>query len=66
MRKALDAADALEAEGRYLDAVALLIDTNRESRSAEIEERLVRSRNPALSEFGEVCPDLRAATADRS
>jgi hypothetical protein len=55
-RKALEAADALEAEGRHLDAVALLNDANRESRSGEIEARLVRSRNRGFSELGKAAP----------
>jgi hypothetical protein len=55
-RKALEAADALEAEGRHLDAVALLSEANRESRSGEIEARLVRTRNRGFSELGNSAP----------
>jgi hypothetical protein len=55
-RDALEAADALEAEGRHLDAVALLNDANRESRSGDIEKRLVRSRNRGFSELGQAAP----------
>jgi hypothetical protein len=43
-------ADALVAEGRYLDAIDALSEANRVERSAAIEERLVVLRRQAFSE----------------
>lgn len=44
-------ADRLEAEGRALDAVELLVRANREQASPEIERRLVKARNQAFAEL---------------
>ena len=64
--RALEAADTLEAEGRYLDAVALLNEANRRSRAVEIEERLVRSRNRAFTELGREAPSPRSHSRSKS
>lgn len=44
-------ADALAAEGRFLDAIALLTDANRQHRSADTEVRLAELRHDAFAEI---------------
>jgi hypothetical protein len=57
----LAAASALEAAGRYLDAILLLSDANRKAPQARLEERLVLLRNAAFDRLDRrVPPDLRA------
>jgi uncharacterized protein YidB (DUF937 family) len=53
---ALDAAAALEGEGRALAAIDLLNDANRQQRSAAIEVRLVETRHRAFGELGGNAP----------
>jgi hypothetical protein len=48
---ALAAADKLAADGRFLDAVSLLAEANRQERNADIELRLVQLRNEAYAEL---------------
>lgn len=47
----LAAADALQAEGRLLDAVDALTEANRVQRNADLERRLVRLRHEAFTEI---------------
>jgi Phytanoyl-CoA dioxygenase (PhyH) len=48
---ALHAAEALEAEGRALEAIDVLTEANRQDRSAAVEARLVRTRHRAFGEL---------------
>ncbi len=48
---ALEAAAALESDGRALDAIDVLATANREHRSAAIEARLVETRHRAFREL---------------
>ena len=49
--EALAAAERLAADGRFLDAIDLLTEANRQHRDAEVEARLVRLRNAAYAEL---------------
>src|SRR5436190_18330118 len=48
---ALATVDALEAEGKFLEAIDVLNSANRQQRDAEIERRLVRVRHLAFEEL---------------
>jgi hypothetical protein len=49
---AISTAEALEADGRALEAIDLLTEANRRRRSAEVEARLVLTRHRAFGELG--------------
>lgn len=54
---ALSAAEVLEAEGRALDAIEVLIEANRRQRSSAVEARLIRTRHRAFGELGATTAD---------
>jgi hypothetical protein len=60
---ALTAADALEAQGRYLDAIDVLTEGNRELRDPAIERRLVPLRHLAFDELVNAGVDAAPAEA---
>lgn len=49
---AIGTAEALEADGRALEAIDLLTEANRQNRSGEVEARLVLTRHRAFGELG--------------
>jgi hypothetical protein len=55
--------DALEAEGRVLDAIDLLNDANRARRDPEIERRLVQVRHQAFDELDRSTPTTLATSS---
>ncbi len=54
--RALELGNALEAEGRFLDAVQILTVANHMRRDASIEQRLVRLRRAAFAELDRSLP----------
>ena len=58
--KVLEQAASLEEAGRSLEALDLLLETNRRDASPEIETRIVQIRNRAFDELGEPGSDYAA------